>query len=72
MTQATSTAVLCQPEATSTLRLLLTAKEAAAALAISERWLWGLTKEGRVKALRVNRAVRYRIEDLREFISSQV
>lgn len=71
MTQSVSMAAICQPDTTSTLRLLLTAKEAAAALAISERWLWGLTKERRIKSIRVNRSVRYRIEDLREFISAQ-
>ena len=71
MTQTTSPAAVCQSDNSQTLRLLLTAKEAAAALAISERWLWGLTKDGRIKALRVNRSVRYRVEDLREFIASQ-
>jgi excisionase family DNA binding protein len=51
--------------------LLLTAREAAAALAISERTLWGLTKAGQVRCVHVGRAVRYAPADLSAFIGSQ-
>jgi excisionase family DNA binding protein len=44
--------------------LLLTAREAAAALAISERTLWQLTKDGAVRCVRLGRAVRYDRRDL--------
>jgi len=48
--------------------LLLTAKQAAAALAISPRKLWSLTNAGEVKAVKIGRVVRYRPEHLREYI----
>ncbi len=44
-----------QPDAT---RLLLTAREAALALAISERSLWSLTNQGVIRCVRIGRAVR--------------
>ena len=47
---------------------LLTAREAAASLAISERMLWGLTQRGEVRAVRIGRAVRYSPRDLQDFI----
>jgi excisionase family DNA binding protein len=49
-------------------RLLLTVREAAAMLAISTRTLWSLTDRGEVPAVRVGRAVRYCIDDLRDWI----
>lgn len=49
-------------------KLLVTSKEAAALLSISERTLWTRTKLGQVKAIRIGRSVRYDIDDLREFI----
>jgi excisionase family DNA binding protein len=48
--------------------LLLTAREAAAALRISERSLWGLTQRGEVRAVRIGRTVRYDPRDLQSFI----
>jgi excisionase family DNA binding protein len=48
--------------------LLLTVREAAQLLAISERTLWTLTHTGRLRAVRVGRAVRYARTDLEEFV----
>jgi len=47
---------------------LLTAREAADFLGISERLLWTLTKEDRIKSTRINRRVLYTQEALRRFI----
>jgi len=47
---------------------LLTAKNAAAYLAISERKLWDMTKTGEIPAVRLGRAVRYDRSDLDSFI----
>jgi excisionase family DNA binding protein len=61
-TIATSPALPTGPE---DLRpLLLTAKVAAALLAISQRKLWQLTKDKELRAIHVGRAVRYRLVDL--------
>ena len=49
-------------------RRLLTPREAAAALSISERTLWGLTKGGAVRCVRIGRAVRYDPRDLQDYI----
>jgi excisionase family DNA binding protein len=40
-------------------RLLLTPREAAAALRISPRLLWSLTRDGTIPCVRLRRAVRY-------------
>jgi excisionase family DNA binding protein len=54
-------------------RLLLTARDAARALAVSERTLWGLTSpRGPIRSVRVGeRSVRYSVDDLREWIAQQ-
>jgi excisionase family DNA binding protein len=52
-------------------RLLLTAHEAAQALAISERTLWGLTRRGAIPCVRLGRAVRYDLADLHSFIAEK-
>ncbi len=52
-------------------RLLLTVREAAQALAISERSLWGLTHRGAIPCVRLGRAVRYDLADLQSFIVKQ-
>jgi len=50
---------------------LLTVKEAAKRLAISERTLFSLTAAGRIPAVRISiRAVRYDVADLTRFIES--
>ncbi|WP_428937284.1 helix-turn-helix domain-containing protein [Fontivita pretiosa] len=50
-------------------RLLLTPREAAAALAISERSLWNLAQTGQVRRLKIGRAVRYDVRDIEAFIA---
>ena len=52
-------------------RLLLTPREAAEALAISQRSLWARTNAGEIPAVRICRSVRYCINDLRAWIDAQ-
>ena len=50
-------------------RLLLTAKEAAAALGVCEKTLWSLTDpRGPIRCVRIGRAVRYDPHDLSAWI----
>ena len=51
--------------------LLMTAAEAARALAISERTLWTLTKSGAVRSVNIGRCVRYDPRDLSAWIDEQ-
>lgn len=62
---------LHRQERTESPKLLLTPREAAAALSISERSLWGLTNQGLLRCVRIGRSVRYAVDDLREFIASK-
>lgn len=48
--------------------LLLTPREAAEALRISQRKLWGLTASGQIPCVRIGRSVRYQPNDLRTWI----
>jgi len=50
-------------------QLLLKPKDAAAALSISERTLWGLTKEEKIRCIKIGTLVRYSIADLQMFIA---
>lgn len=59
------------PEKPEAPRLLLTARDAAAALAISERKLWELTNGGVIKVVRIGRSVRYSHAALEDFIAEQ-
>ena len=53
-------------------RLLLNTRDAAAALAVSERTLWGLTApRGPIPCVSIGRAVRYDVADLRAFIDGE-
>jgi excisionase family DNA binding protein len=52
----------------SDLRLLVTPREAAKLLSISERTLYAFTKSGIVPVVRIGRSVRYSLDDLREWI----
>lgn len=52
-------------------KLLVTATEAARMLSISERLLWSFTKQKKIKAVRLGRAVRYAVSALEEFVSQQ-
>jgi excisionase family DNA binding protein len=49
---------------------LLTAREAAALLRISERTLWTLTKQGKIKATRIQRRVLYSLACLQLFVDA--
>lgn len=51
--------------------LLVTAREAAAMLAISERTLFSITASGELSRVQLRRAVRYSVEDLRAYIDRQ-
>lgn len=50
---------------------LLTCREAAKFLSISERTLWSLTGSGAIARVRIGRSVRYDIADLRGYIDRQ-
>jgi len=54
-----------------TFRLLLKPHEAAVALAISDRKLWTMTARGEVPCVRLGRAVRYRLDQLQQFLDGQ-
>jgi excisionase family DNA binding protein len=55
-----------------TTRLLLTVREAAQALSVSERTLWALTApRGPIRSVRLGRSVRYSADSLRDWIASQ-
>jgi predicted DNA-binding transcriptional regulator AlpA len=50
--------------------ILLTPRDAAAALAVSERTLWSLSSpRGKLPTVRIGRAVRYRVADLESFVA---
>lgn len=57
-----------QINATSKPVLLLTPRQAAEALAISPRKLWGLTASGELPSLKIGRLRRYSIDDLTGWI----
>ena len=46
-------------------------RQAACLLGISPRMLWGLRTAGQVACVRIGRAVRYYVEDLRKFIEQR-
>ena len=52
-------------------KLLMTARETAKALSISERKLWNLTNENEIPAIRIGRSVRYAIEDIQLWIETK-
>lgn len=51
-------------------KLLLSSRESARALSISERTLWTLTNEGKLPVCKVRGANRYHIDDLLAFIDA--
>ena len=53
------------------LQLLLRPNEAAQVLAISPRKLWELTDCGEMPCVRIGRAVRYSVEDLKAWIKGK-
>jgi len=48
--------------------LLLTPRQAARSLNVCERTLYGLTRRGQIPAIRIGRAVRYSVDDLKAWI----
>jgi hypothetical protein len=52
-------------------KLLLTPRQAAAALQLSERTLWELARRGEIKRLKINSSVRYDVKDLEAFIQAK-
>lgn len=53
-------------------RILLTAREAAQSLRISERLLWTLTDRGDIRCIRMNASKRYPIDELERFVARQL
>ena len=51
--------------------LLLNSEEASAALRISPRKLWELTNSGEVPSIRIGRALRYPLADLKAWIEAK-
>ena len=49
---------------------LMTTFQASKYLAISERKLWSMTKENRIRAVRIGRCIRYDVIDLDHFINA--
>ncbi len=52
-------------------KMLLTSREAAELLSISERTLWTLTKTGSIAVVKIGGSKRYSISDLERFIANQ-
>ncbi len=51
--------------------LLLTPKQAAEALAISPRKLWGMTASDEIPHVKIGRCVRYPVNDLRAWVAER-
>jgi excisionase family DNA binding protein len=51
---------------------LLNIPESAAALQMSERWVWGQVSAGKLPVVRLGRRVRVRTEDLEAFIAAHI
>ena len=56
---------ICKGE---TMSRLVTSKQAAAFLCISERKLWDLQKNQRIPVVKIDRSIRYDLDDLDSFI----
>jgi excisionase family DNA binding protein len=52
-------------------RMLLTARQVAELLAISERSVWTLTHSGSLPAIRIGRSVRYPVDALRAWLDGR-
>ena len=50
--------------------ILWTIKQTAAALALCEKSVWTLTRDGKLPAVRIGRAVRYAREDVLRFVEA--
>lgn len=51
--------------------LLVTSRDAARMLAVSERTLWTLSHDGSIPRVKVKSAVRFSVEDLKNWIVTQ-
>ena len=51
--------------------LLLTPQQAAEALAVSPRKLWGMMASGEIPHIRLGRSVRYPVDDLQRWIDGR-
>lgn len=60
-----------QPSEMTRQPLLLTPKEAAQMLAISERTLWTLSNSGSIPRLKIGASVRYKFKDLEKFVEAK-
>ena len=58
-------------ETTSAPAILMTPRQAAKALAISERTLWELTRRGAIPRLKIGASVRYDVKALQAFIDKK-
>ena len=54
-----------------TICLAMRAKEAAAAIGISERTLWELTSKGKIPYVRLSKAILYPVDSLRDWLKRQ-
>lgn len=57
---------------TTTPKLLLKPREAAASLAVSEKTLWTWTKAGRIPCVRLGASVRYSVAQLEAWIAGEL
>jgi excisionase family DNA binding protein len=48
--------------------LVVTARVAASVMCVSVRHLYALTKAGKIRAVRIGRIVRYRMDDIERFL----
>jgi len=52
-------------------KLLLTVREAAAALSVSERHLYTITKRDGLPVVRLGKSVRYRVSDIETWLAAR-
>lgn len=50
--------------------VLLSAKQAAESLGISQRKLWSLTNARAIASIKIGRAIRYSVDDLQSFVQA--
>jgi excisionase family DNA binding protein len=64
--------MIAQTPATACPQILVTARQAAKMLAVSERTLWTLTNSGQIRRLKIGASVRYSVAELQRFADSQL
>lgn len=62
---------MSEPETRPTSNRLLKSREAAELLAVCEKTLWTLKKNGEIRAVYFGRAVRYAVAELEAFIAKR-